>query len=90
MTYFVYMVRCNDDSLYTGMSSDVEKRFIAHSKGRGAKYVKTRLPIRLVFKELVGDQIGLALRREREIKALKRCQKEQLILSQCNLLRLGV
>lgn len=84
--YYVYMLRCSDGTLYTGMSKDVQKRMILHSKGRGAKYVKTRCPFKLVFMQEAGITVGEALKRERQIKNLKKKEKEDLIFSDCNLL----
>lgn len=49
MTYYTYIVRCADDSLYTGFTTDVKKRVAAHNEGKGAKYTKSRRPVRLVW-----------------------------------------
>lgn len=74
----VYIVQCSDSSLYTGSSPDVEKRVIAHNSGTGAKYTKTRRPVRLVYSEKMADK-SAALKREWAIKQLSRAQKLSLI-----------
>ena len=74
---YVYILRCGDDSLYTGWTNNLEKRVKAHSNGKGAKYTKARLPIELVYFEEFEDKIE-AMRREYAIKKLTR--KEKLLL----------
>ncbi|WP_300857003.1 GIY-YIG nuclease family protein [uncultured Clostridium sp.] len=74
---YVYILKCNDDSLYTGWTNNLEKRIKAHSTGKGAKYTKARLPIELVYFEEFEDKIE-AMKREYAIKQLKR--REKLIL----------
>ena len=74
---YVYILRCNDDSLYTGWTNNLEKRIKAHSNGKGAKYTKARLPVELVYFEEFEDKIE-AMRREYAIKKLTR--KEKLLL----------
>lgn len=74
---YVYILKCNDDSLYTGWTNNLEKRIKAHSTGKGAKYTKARLPIKLVYFEEFEDKIE-AMKREYAIKQLKR--REKLIL----------
>lgn len=76
--YYVYLLRCKDDSLYCGYTTDLEARVRTHNAGRGAKYTKSRLPVELVYSEQFFDQ-SHALRREWEIKKLRRAQKEALI-----------
>lgn len=75
---FVYMVRCADGSLYTGIALDVEKRVARHNLGKGSKYCRARLPVQLVYTEEV-ETFSLALKREYAIKQLTRAQKEQLL-----------
>lgn len=75
---YVYILRCNDDSLYTGWTNNLEKRIKAHSNGKGAKYTKARLPVELVYFEEYEDKIE-AMRREYAIKQLKRKEKLMLI-----------
>jgi predicted GIY-YIG superfamily endonuclease len=77
-TWKLYILRCADNTLYTGITTDVEKRFKAHSSGKGAKYTRGRGPLELVYREECGDH-STALKRELEIKALTREEKELLI-----------
>jgi len=72
--WFVYVVRCADDSLYTGISTDVSARIAAHNAGRGARYTRARLPVRLVHVENKKTR-STALKREAAIKALPRAEK---------------
>lgn len=74
----LYMLRCRDGSLYTGITTDVEKRLAAHNAGKGAKYTRGRGPLELVYREDCGDH-SAALKRELEIKALTREEKMKLI-----------
>jgi predicted GIY-YIG superfamily endonuclease len=78
LDYAVYILLCADGTLYTGSTNDVEKRLRAHQSGRGAKYTRSRLPVRLVYQEAAPDK-GAALRREAAIKKLSREQKLALI-----------
>lgn len=75
---FVYMLRCADGTLYTGWTNDIAARLKAHGCGHGAKYTRSRLPVRLVYCETMADK-SQALRRECEIKRLSRMQKLALI-----------
>lgn len=78
MAWYVYMLRCGDGTLYTGVTDDVDRRLAAHRSGKGAKYTRGRGPLELVYTE---EQPGksAALRREVQIKKLRRAQKEALI-----------
>ena len=76
--YSVYMVLCGDNTLYTGIAADVERRIRVHNSGQGAKYTRSRLPVRLVYKE-EGLTKSEALKREIAIKKLTRKEKEALI-----------
>ena len=78
MTWFVYIARCSDGSLYTGVTTDPDRRESLHNAGRGAAYTRSRRPVRLVYRESVRDH-GAALRREAAIKRLARAQKEQMV-----------
>jgi len=80
MNWLVYIIRCSDDSLYTGISTDLQRRFNQHATGCGAKYFRARKPVELVFSE-AGHSRSSASRREREIKALDRSAKLALISS---------
>ncbi|HAR41101.1 MAG TPA: hypothetical protein DCS07_00455, partial [Bdellovibrionales bacterium] len=79
-SYVVYILRCNDQSLYTGITNDLENRLEKHTEGQGAKYVRSRLPVQLVYTEAVGKK-GKALQREAEIKRLSKTAKENLVHS---------
>lgn len=76
--WYLYILRCKDDSLYTGITTDVEKRLEAHRSGKGAKYTRGRGPLELVYWEECGGHSN-ALKREWEIKQLPRARKQQLI-----------
>ena len=78
MPWYVYILRCGDGTLYTGISDDVARRLAAHRSGKGAKYTRGRGPLELVYQEQVPDKAA-ALRREAAIKRLKRAEKEKLI-----------
>jgi putative endonuclease len=71
---FVYIVRCADDTLYTGWAKDVARRVAAHNCGRGARYTRTRGPVTVIYTEEVGT-IGEALKRELAIKRYPRAKK---------------
>lgn len=74
----LYILRCGDGSLYTGITTDVGKRLETHRSGKGAKYTRGRGPLELVYSEDCGDH-SAALKREMGIKALTKTQKEALI-----------
>ena len=76
--WYLYILRCKDGSLYTGITTDVEKRLEAHRAGKGAKYTRGRDPLELVYREECGDH-SAALKREAEIKRLPRDEKLKLI-----------
>lgn len=82
-TYYTYMVRCCDDSLYTGFTTDLERRVKAHNDKKGAKYTKTRTPVSLVYYEQFETK-QLAMQREAAIKKLSRQGKIQLIEARKN------
>jgi predicted GIY-YIG superfamily endonuclease len=75
----VYILRCGDGSLYTGIAKDVKARFKQHSEGRGATYTRTRLPVELLYQQR-GLTHSEALIREAQIKAMPRSKKEEIIL----------
>ena len=74
----VYIVSCADGSLYTGISCDVPRRVAVHNSGRGAKYTRSRLPVRLVYQEDLDDRSS-ALKREAEIKRMGSNDKQRLV-----------
>ena len=76
-SYFVYILRCADDSLYTGWTNDLTARIKTHNNGRGAKYTRSRRPVTLVYTEPCATK-SEALHREAEIKKLTREQKLEL------------
>jgi putative endonuclease len=76
--YYVYLVRCADGSLYTGYTTDIARRLRAHNDGKGAKYTKTRRPVELVYYE-THLTLSDALKREYEIKRLRRSAKMALL-----------
>ena len=73
----VYILRCSDGTLYTGITNDLPKRLESHNAGTGAKYTRSRGPVQLAYREEVPDK-SQALRRELEIKGLSRKEKLQL------------
>ena len=77
-TWNVYILRCGDGTLYTGIAVDVQARLEVHRSGKGAKYTRGRGPLELVYTEECPDK-GAALKREYAIKALPREEKEKLI-----------
>lgn len=78
MTWFVYVLRCRDGSLYTGMTNDLPRRVSMHRSGRGGAYTRSRLPVRLVYSEPRRTR-GAALRREAQLKRLPRSAKLALV-----------
>ena len=76
--WYVYIVRCRDGSLYTGIATDVDRRLAEHEINKGSKYLRGRGPLKLVLKRRIGEK-GRALKIERKIKDLSRQEKEQLI-----------
>ena len=82
MTYFVYMLRCEDNSLYTGITTDIRRRFGEHAarNGKGAKYTKSRLPVKLVYSETFATKEE-AMSREYAIKHMTRRAKLGLVMS---------
>ena len=78
MSYFVYMLKCQDGSFYLGSTNDVAKRFLAHRAGRGASYTRSHKPIKVVYTEELPDK-STALRREHELKKLSHASKLALI-----------
>ena len=77
-TWYVYILRCCDGSLYTGITTDTLRRIAEHNSGKGAKYTRSRRPVELGYQEDCDDH-SQALRRELEIKALRRADKIKLI-----------
>ena len=78
MSYFAYILRCNDDTLYCGYTDDPARRLAVHNSGRGAKYTRARLPVELVYTEEFETK-NEAMSREFRLKQLTRAQKEALV-----------
>ena len=86
MAWHVYLARCRDGTLYTGITTDPDRREAAHNDGRGASYTRSRRPVRLIHLEPAADR-GAALRREHAIKRMTRPMKEQLVQASSSRLR---
>ena len=78
MEWCVYMLLCDDNTIYTGITNDLKKRFENHISGKGAKYLRGRKPLEIVYKENFQNR-SMATKREMEIKKLNRREKEALI-----------
>ncbi|MBS3994900.1 MAG: GIY-YIG nuclease family protein [Alkaliphilus sp.] len=77
---YTYILRCSDNTLYSGWTTDVHKRLITHNKGKGGKYTRARLPVKLVYLEESSTRSEAQIR-ECNIKKLERSEKEKLIES---------
>lgn len=75
---YVYILKCSDDTLYTGWTNNLQKRIETHSRGKGAKYTRARLPVNLVYFEEYEDKIS-AQKREYSIKKMSRKEKLTLL-----------
>ena len=78
MIWFVYMLRCRDSSIYTGITNNLDNRIETHMSGNGSKYLRGRLPVELIYKEDFLNRSS-ASKREIELKKLKKKEKELLI-----------
>lgn len=76
--YYLYILKCSDNSYYTGITNNLEKRFDMHNKGTGSKYVRARLPFIHVYTEKFEDR-SIAQKREYEVKHMSRDEKIKLI-----------
>ena len=76
--FYVYMLECSDGSLYTGYTVNLTNRVKTHNQGKGSKYVRSRLPAKLVYHEVLGSKSD-AMKREYAIKQLNRASKLKLI-----------
>ena len=81
MNWLVYMLECSDNSIYTGITNNLEERLKRHQSGKGAKYLRGRLPIKLIYKELF---INRSEATKREISIKKMSKKEKKILIDLN------
>ena len=78
MSYFVYMLICEDSSFYIGTTNDVDKRFSKHVAGKGASYTRSHKPVKVVYREELADK-SAALKREHVLKKLTHTQKLALL-----------
>lgn len=78
MTYFLYIIKCADNTLYTGITTDVERRFVEHKNGKGANYTRSRKVLKILYTEKHKDRSS-ALKREIEIKGWNKSKKLELI-----------
>tara|TARA_R110002096_G_scaffold194356_3_gene376476 strand:+ start:17260 stop:17502 length:243 start_codon:yes stop_codon:yes gene_type:complete len=78
MSWFVYIIESDDDSLYTGITTDLDRRFAQHLNGTGAKYFNARTPVQFVYTEQLSDRSTASIR-EAKIKKMTRQQKLHLI-----------
>lgn len=76
--HYAYMLRCNDNSIYSGYTNNLDKRLEVHNTGKGAKYTRARLPVKLEYFEEF-DNKKEALKREREFKKYSHSEKENII-----------
>ena len=76
--HYAYMLRCNDNSIYSGYTNNLDKRLEVHNSGKGAKYTRARLPVKLEYFEEFDDKKE-ALKRERELKKYSHTEKEKMI-----------
>ncbi|MES9831062.1 MAG: GIY-YIG nuclease family protein [Candidatus Thiodiazotropha sp. DIVDIV] len=77
-SWYVYILRCSDNTLYTGVTNDITRRVSEHNRGIGAKYTRGRTPVELVFLESSSNR-STALRRECVIKKMKLAEKQKII-----------
>lgn len=78
--WFIYILECADQTLYTGITTDIQRRLQQHEQGQGAKYTKGRTPLKLVYTEKARNR-SEASKREAEIKTMSKQEKRELILS---------
>jgi len=78
MSWFIYIVRCQDDSLYTGITTDITRRVKEHNAKKGAFYTKNKTPVKLVYQEVMVNR-SQALKREAQIKRLPQKKKLELV-----------
>lgn len=79
MTYYIYIARCADNTLYTGYTNDLKNREKVHNEGVGARYTRSRLPIRIIYSESF-EAKSEAMSREHQLKQLTKKAKEMLVL----------
>ncbi len=86
MKYFVYILKCSDNTLYTGITNDLINRLKTHNEGKASKYTRGRTPVCYSYIEQISN-VGSALKRERSIKKLPKVKKLELIESNKNQIR---
>ncbi len=79
MSWTLYILRCGDDTRYTGVTTDVERRVAEHQAGKASRYTRGRLPVTLVYREAVASR-SVALRREAAVKRMTRDEKTRLMM----------
>ena len=87
--WFVYILLCSDNSFYTGISNDLEKRFLDHKKGKGGRYTRSHKPLKIIYTEQYATKPD-ALKREIEIKSMRRKQKENVIFTNTQIYKINV
>jgi putative endonuclease len=78
MSHYFYLARCSDGSLYSGSCKDIKKREDMHNSGKGAKYTRAHLPVKIIYQEEFAT-LSEALKREAQVKKFPKSQKEQLM-----------
>jgi len=78
--YYTYLARCSDKTLYIGYTNDIKKRELAHNEGKGARYTRGRLPVRIVYFEEFETR-SEAMKREYQLKRFTKNEKEMLVLT---------
>ena len=86
ITWYVYIILCSDSSLYSGITTDIERRFQQHAEGRGAKYFRGRQPLQVVYLENHNSRSS-ASKREYQIKAMNRVEKRSMVSQQSTTLQ---
>ena len=76
--WYLYILECSDKSYYTGITKNIEQRVATHNSGKGARYTRTRTPVKLVYQERCGKR-AKAMKREIQVKSMHRKQKKALI-----------
>lgn len=79
MSWVCYLLQCADNTLYCGITNDLDKRLAAHNAGEGAKYTRGRTPVKLLYREICADK-SAALKREMQIKQMPRSEKLKLCM----------
>ena len=78
--WFLYMIRCNNGQLYTGITTDIERRFSEHTNGKGAKFLRGKGPLEMLYQKKIGSH-SEALKAEISMKNMSKADKEQIVRS---------